>query len=302
MTLPRDHRAQSPLLFPVLGIGVLAVSFAAIFFVKAQPTHPLIAAGTRLLIAAVLLSPFVVRARRQGRLGPSVLRAGALGGLCYAIHFSAWIASLERTSIAASVTLVASTPILLALLSLITGKDQPSRRLWIAIGVAAAGVAILGAAGAGEGEAQLLGDALAVLGCAAIAAFLLLVRKMGPELDPVAFSGLACGSGAILLLGTAWLFGIPIEVSSTEALGYLALAALVPQLIGHLILIWALRYTTPTVVALGVTCEPVISTLLGVLLLSQQPSTLAALGCSLTVFGVILAILAGREDGSDSVH
>jgi len=174
--------------------------------------------------------------------------------------------------------------------------------LWIAIGVAAAGVAILGAAGAGEGEAQLLGDALAVLGCAAIAAFLLLVRKMGPELDPVAFSGLACGSGAILLLGTAWLFGIPIEVSSTEALGYLALAALVPQLIGHLILIWALRYTTPTVVALGVTCEPVISTLLGVLLLSQQPSTLAALGCSLTVFGVILAILAGREDGSDSVH
>ncbi len=302
MTLPNERQAQSPLLFPVLGIGVLAVSFAAIFFVKAQPTHPLIAAGTRLLIAAVLLSPFVIRARRQGRLDSSVIKAGALGGICYAVHFSAWVASLERTSIAASVTLVASTPILLALLSLITRKDQPSRRLWIAIGVAAVGVGILGAAGAEQGGGHLLGDALAVLGCAAIAAFLLLVRKMGPGLDPVAFSGLACGSGAALLLGTAWLFGIPIEVSSTAALGYLALAALIPQLIGHLILIWALRYTTPTVVALGVTCEPVVSTFLGVLLLSQQPSALAALGCAMTVFGVVLAILSGRKDSLGSAH
>lgn len=302
MTLPSQRQAQAPLLFPVLGIGVLAVSFAAIFFVKAQPTHPLIAAGTRLLIATVLLSPFVIRARRQGRLDSSVLKAGALGGLCYAIHFSAWVASLEHTSIAASVTLVASTPILLALLSLITRKDQPSRRLWIAIGVAAAGVGILGAAGAEEGAGHLLGDALAVLGCAAIAAFLLLVRKMGPGLDPVAFSGLACGSGSILLFGTAWLCGVPLEVSSTEALGYLALAALIPQLVGHLILIWALRYTTPTVVALGVTSEPVISTFLGVLLLSQQPSALAATGCAITLLGVILAILSGREERVGSAN
>jgi drug/metabolite transporter (DMT)-like permease len=296
VTQPTEHPPAPALLFPVLGIGVLAVSFAAIFFVKAQPTHPLISAGTRLLVAAVLLSPFVLRARRRGRLGSHVLKAGALGGLCYAVHFSAWIASLERTSIAASVTLVASTPILLALLSLITRKDQPSRSLWVAIGVAGLGVGILGAADLSAGTGNLLGDALALLGCGAIAAFLLLVRKMGPELDPVAFSGLACASGATLLLGTAWLVGIPLEVASTEALGYLVLAALIPQLVGHLILIWALRYTTPTVVALGVTCEPVASTVLGVLLLSQVPSGLAAIGCAVTVGGVTLAILAGREN------
>jgi drug/metabolite transporter (DMT)-like permease len=130
----------------------------------------------------------------------------------------------------------------------------------------------------------------------AMAAFLLLVRKMGPELDPVAFSGLACGSGAALLLGTAAALGIPLEVASNEALGYLVLAALIPQLVGHLILTWALRYTTPTVVALGVTCEPVAATVLGVLLLSQQPSLLAGVGCSVTVGAVVLAILAGRRN------
>jgi len=295
VTQPPERLPAPALLFPVLGIGVLAVSFAAIFFVKAQPTHPLISAGTRLLVAAVLLSPFVLRAKRRGKIDSHVLKAGALGGLCYAVHFSAWIASLERTSIAASVTLVASTPILLALLSLITRKDQPSRSLWLAIGVAAVGVGILGASDLSSGAGNLLGDALALLGCGAIAAFLLLVRKMGPDLDPVAFSGLACASGATLLLGTAWLVGIPLEVASTKALGYLVLAALIPQLVGHLILIWALRYTTPTVVALGVTCEPVASTVLGVLLLSQVPSGLAAIGCAVTVGGVTLAILARRE-------
>ena len=37
-------------------------------------------------------------------------------------------------------------------------------------------------------------------------------------------------------------------------------------------------------------------TVLGVLLLSQQPSLLAGVGCSVTVGAVVLAILAGRRN------
>jgi len=298
MTVSTAQRPSSPLLYPALGMGVLAVSFAAIFFVKAQPTHPLLSAGVRLLVASVLLLPFVLRARKRGRLDASVIRAGVLGGVCYAVHFGAWVASLERTSIAASVTLVASTPILLALLSLVTGKDRPSRSLWFAIGIAALGVTILGSAALGSDDGSLSGNGLALLGCAGMAAYLVLVRGLGPDLDPVAFSGVACAVGATLLLGSAAVLGIPLEVASSEALGWLVLAALIPQLVGHLVLTWALRYTTPTVVALSVTCEPVASTVLGIALLSQVPSPLAGLGCAVTLSAVVWAILAGRSKGS----
>ena len=286
---------SSSLLYPALGLGVLSVSFAAIFFVQAQPTDPLVAAGIRLFVAASLLLPFVLRAKKRGRLTRRVVQAGVLGGACYAVHFGAWVASLERTSIAASVTLVASTPILLAVASLFTGKDRPSRSLWVAIGLAVVGLVILGAADLHSSSGSLTGDFLALLGCAAMAVYLLLVRGMGPGLDPVAFSGIACGTGSAFLLGTAAAWGIPIEAASQEALGWLVLAALIPQLIGHLILTWSLRYTTPTVVALGVTCEPVVSTGLGVALLGRIPTTMVGVGCTVTLLAVVVAILAGRE-------
>ena len=46
------------------------------------------------------------------------------------------------------------------------------------------------------------------------------------------------------------LIGVEFAAASIEALGYLALAAIFPQLIGHTLLTWSLRYTTPTVVGI----------------------------------------------------
>ena len=99
---------------PALALAITAISFAAIFFRKAAPTHPLVAAGVRLAVATILLSPMVLRARRDGRLPGPVIRSAAWGGLAYAVHFGAWVTSLTMTTVAASVTLVSATPVLLA--------------------------------------------------------------------------------------------------------------------------------------------------------------------------------------------
>ncbi|MEE2828826.1 MAG: DMT family transporter, partial [Myxococcota bacterium] len=284
--------ARSSLVIPGLALGVVSVSFAAVFFVKAQPTDPLVAAGIRLSVAGGLLLPLIVRARMRGRLSTRTLRAGVLAGFFYAVHFGAWVASLGMTSIAASVTLVAATPLLLALVALVTGRDRPSRRVWGAIGLAVIGLALLGSADLGSGAGKLLGDALALLGCAAMAGYLLLARSQGKELDPLVFSGIACLVGAFLLLTTALLLGIPVEAASNEALLYLVLAALVPQLVGHTLLTWSLRHTAPTVVGLAVTSEPVLATALGLVLIGSEslPGGLAATGCAITVLAVVLAL------------
>jgi hypothetical protein len=52
------------LVVPALVVGVVALSFAAPFFRKAAPTHPLAASAIRLACAALLLAPFVLRAAR----------------------------------------------------------------------------------------------------------------------------------------------------------------------------------------------------------------------------------------------
>jgi drug/metabolite transporter (DMT)-like permease len=68
------------------------------------------------------------------------------------------------------------------------------------------------------------------------------------------------------------------------------MSALVPQVIGHSLLTRAVRHTTPTVVALATTSEPVLSALFAIPILGEVPSALVALGCAITLAGVVLGV------------
>jgi drug/metabolite transporter (DMT)-like permease len=271
------------------GGAIICISFAAIFFRLASPSHPLIVAGTRLAIAAAVLSYFVVRAARAGRLPPKVVRVAIGCGLLYAIHFGTWVTSLTMTSVASSVTLVTATPLLLALLSFATGKDRPERRHWISIGLGAIGLSFIGWADLSLSSDALIGDGLAFAGAIAMALYLLFARSLGSELDVLAFSGLTTAFGAAALFGAAVIAGIPVELASDESLMWVALAALVPQLIGHNLLTYALRYATPTAVGIATVGEPVGATLLAWLWLHEALTPLVAIGCAITLCAVLMS-------------
>jgi drug/metabolite transporter (DMT)-like permease len=281
---------SSALVSGALVAGVVAISFAAIFFRLAAPTHPLVAAGIRLALASIALAPLVVRSLVDGRFGSRDLRAALAAGFLYGLHFGMWVWSLSLTSVAASVTLVTATPIILALLSLVTGRDRPDRRLWAALVLACTGVLCIGGHDLGLGAGALVGDALALGGAVAMALYLLLVRGLGDALDVWAFMGVATMTGATLLLGTAcWVDAEPV-LPSRAALGWLALAALVPQLVGHGLLTWVLRHASPTTVGIATLGEPVGAAALGWLLLGEEVALEVAFGSVVVLVGVGVAL------------
>ena len=286
--------AKARLAPPALLLAVASISFAAIFFRLAMPTHPLVAAGIRLAVAAVVLLPLAVRSAARRRPTRKLLLAAVLAGLLYGIHFGAWVTSLTLTSIAASVTLVTTTPLLLAALGALTGRDRPDRRLWLLLALAFCGLVLIGGVDLRFGPARLAGDGLALAGAGAMAAYLLVGRWLGEQMDLWVFSGIACAVGSAVLLGAAAGCGIPIRAASTEALAYLVLAALVPQLIGHNLLTWSLRHTKPMVVGMAVIGEPVGATALGWLWLGEAVAPLVAAGCLLTLAAVVLSIASSR--------
>jgi drug/metabolite transporter (DMT)-like permease len=289
---PQSRRPFVPL---VLCVGVCAISFAAIFFRQAAPTHPLISAGVRLLIAGTILLPVTIRAARSGVLTGPVVKAGILAGLLYAAHFGTWVWSLSLTTVAASVTLVTATPLFLAVIAVFTGRDRPDKKLWISLSLAVAGVAMIGGVDFGTSTTALIGDVLALCGAAAIALYMLVVRPFGEKLEIWSFAGIATLTGGCTLLSLAFVLGIPIEVSSTEAFFYLFLAALIPQLIGHSALTWCLRYTSPTIVGISTLGEPVGSTLLAWWLLDEIPAAGILVGCTITLSAVIFTLLRPGE-------
>ncbi|MCB9544456.1 MAG: DMT family transporter [Myxococcales bacterium] len=285
-----------------LAIAVLAISFAGPLFRLAAPTPPLVASGLRLLLAATCLLPFSLRAHRQGRLPATHLRWGVVAGGLYGLHFGAWVWSLKLTSVAASVTLVTATPLLLAIIGVATGRDRPTGRLWLAIGLATAGVGVIGGAHLELAGDALVGDALALLGAAAMAGYLLVVRRLG-RVDPLGFTGIAAAVGGVTLLGTALVLGHAPVAASPAAWGWLALAAAIPQLVGHSLLTWSLRHTTPTVVGLATVGEPVGASLIAWLVLGEAVTGEVAAGSAIILVAVVTALWRPRpallveEDG-----
>ncbi|AKF11202.1 DMT family transporter [Sandaracinus amylolyticus] len=277
-----------------LAVGAFAIAWAAIFLRLAGDVDPLVSSALRLGIAAVLLAPWAVRAARAGTLDRQVRRSAAIAGLLYAVHFGTWVASLALTSVAASVTLVTATPLLLAIIGVLRGRDRPTRDHGWAIAITTIGVVMIGGADASLSRDALIGDVLALVGALAMALYLLVARELGERLEPLAFSSVAAGVGALALgLVCAAETALGVDVLAHldgAALGWIALSALVPQVVGHTLLTRALRRATPTMVGLATCAEPVLSTLLAVPILAEVPTPLVIAGCVVTIAGVMVGM------------
>ena len=130
-----------------------------------------------------------------------------------------------------------------------------------------------------------------------MAGYLLVSRRLGDALDPLAFTGVAAAMGATLLLGSAFVLGVPIEPATDEAMLYIVLAALVPQLIGHTLLTWSVTYLRPTVVGMATVGEPVGAAILAALWpgIEESISPQIAIGCAITLGSVLLALWRPTE-------
>ena len=286
----------APLVIALL-VAVFAISWAAVLFRLAPGLDPRTAAGWRLVIASTLLLGWLATRPRSTtqRARRYPLYVGA-AGLAYGVHFGTWVASLGLVPVALSVTAVTTTPLLLAIVGLVTGRDRPTRRLLSSLALGFAGLTLM-AIDAPDQDFTLLGILLAVLGAAAMGVYLWLARaaRVSATRDTLSFAAWAALIGGLLLLGSAGLSGVALGFASPEELLVVALAAAVPQLVGHSLLTWAVGRTTPTKVALATLGEPVLAGLIAMVVLGEVLGLLALLGGLVTLLAVALALTERAE-------
>src|SRR5262245_41890546 len=105
----------------VLGIGICAVSTAALLIREADAPALVIAASRLALASLPLLAIEAVQRVRGVPMGVTALpgeRRLALtlfASLCLALHFGFWVASVKQTSIVTTVVLVTTQPLFVAL-------------------------------------------------------------------------------------------------------------------------------------------------------------------------------------------
>ena len=278
----------------VLGVGILAISTAAPLIKLVPDVPPLVVAAYRLSLAALIFTPLSLVRIRTERVSISVrdlwIVAGA--GVCLALHFAAWIASLRYTSVASSVALVTMNPVLLALAGYLIWNERLVRRQWFGIGLALLGGLCIGwndfqQSGPTVGSA-IYGDVLAVCGAVMVSAYLLCGRFARARLSLSVYVGLVYGWAALVLITGCLLFQLPLFGYATQDYIILILLALIPQVLGHTILNWALAYMSPTLVALAILGEPIGAALLAWVFLNEPVVLLQGIGAVCLLTGIVM--------------
>lgn len=291
-----ERKSIPPQVFFVLLAGIAAVSFAAIFirFAMAEgiPT-PAIAAG-RLTLAALVLTPFALRGHAgilKALTRADVLLAAA-SGLILAVHFATWIASLSYTTVLISVVFVGTGPLWVALLEVVFLRTRLAPLVIIGLMIAFIGGLVIGL-GDPSGMAftgdSLTGGLLALAGAVAIAVYLVIGRKLRAKLPLIPYIWLVYGFAAIFLLLLVLVTGTPLLGYSPQGYFWIALLALVPQLIGHSSFNFALRFLSATYVSIATQMEPIGSAVAAYFLLNETPSAQQWYGSVAILIGVILA-------------
>lgn len=294
--------ATSTIIFVLLG-GVLALSFGSIFVRLATDAaatksagFSLVISALRLIIAALILIP-AWRGLRNAGLKPGAWLYAILAGAFLAVHFATWITSISLTSIAASVTLVNTNPVWVALLSWVWLRQPPKLLTLGGIALALAGGSVIALGGSSNpGPSPALGNALAVLGGLAASFYFLLGREAQHRGFGIgAYIAVAYGVAALVLLPLPLLLHTSYTGYPGQAYVWIALMALIPQLLGHSSLNWAVRWVQPVLVTLVILLEPLGASVWAYFLFGELPGSQVLLGAAILLAGVTLAVLGGRE-------
>jgi drug/metabolite transporter (DMT)-like permease len=285
----RIERATPPL--AALAIAVVAVSTSAIL-VRFSSAPSIVKAFYRVLFTTLLLAPFAVTRHRDtfSRLTARDWLVAGAGGVALAIHFASWFKSLEFTSVAASVTIVQSQVLFVAIGASWLLAERVTRRTLAGMALALIGIAVLSIGdsitGTVAGSAPLYGDALALVGAVCAAGYVLAGRSLRQRIPLVPYVIVVYSVCVVVLFTLVLANGATfVGYPASEWLLFVGMA-IGPGIFGHTVLNWALAHLESSVVSVSLLGEPIGSALLALFLLGEVPSVLTVVGGAIVLLGI----------------
>ena len=286
----------------VLLAGIISISFASIFIKLCDDVPAIMIATYRLSIASVILCVYyTLRGHSFTKIDKIDLLLALLGGLFLSFHFITWISSLKYTSVASSVVLVATNPIFVGVLSYFLLKEKQHLVLVIGIVLCFMGSIMIAIGDSGLGGAisigkqALIGDILALLGAFMASGYLIVGSKARERLDITTYVTLVFTISALFLLLTSFMSRIPFFGYKPSSYLFMVLLAVVPQLIGHTSINWALKHLKTSMVAISILGEPVGATILAYIIFRESVGAIQLVGIALIFAAILIASKKGGK-------
>lgn len=284
--------ATSRWAFAALVGGNLALSLTALV-VRFADTGPVAAGLWRLALALPVLALLMMR-ETGGRL-PSTralwIATGA--GVFFALDLAAWHLGILQTKVANATLFGNSASLLLVLWGILLARTLPRGWQAWAILLAFAGSALLMGQSYEASSAYLVGDLLSLLAGALYTGYVLMMQRVRDEIGPWSALAISSAAGIPILLGCALALGETIMPTNWTPLITLALMS---QIVGQGLLIWALPRFSPLVVGLTLLVQPVVAAVAGWLIFGELLSAVELLGGAMVAASLVLIRLPTRAE------
>ncbi len=244
----------------------------------------------RMFFSALIISPLAVTVYRKQlkEFSKKTLSITILAGFLLAWHFYFWVASLDYTTISASVTLVTTQPVFVAVLARMLLKERIGARGIIATILAIIGSALIAGFDFGFKKEYLWGDILALAGAAMAGTYLFLGRTVRPSVSTFPYIYVVYSVSAVTLALILGVSGDLLAVYSGHDYFYFVLLAAVPTLIGHSLYNYTLKHVAAHKVGISIIGEPIFATIWGILIFSEIPRMTTVLGGLIIIISLIL--------------
>ncbi|MBZ4672503.1 MAG: protein of unknown function transrane [Deferribacteraceae bacterium] len=283
-------------IFFILLSGVISISFAAIFVRFCDDVPPLMIATYRLIFASIIIiSIFKFKHYTIHSITRKDFILSIISGTILSVHFYTWFTSIKLTSIASSVVLVTTSPIFVGILSFFLLKEKQNLNIIIGIALSIIGSIVLTMGDININDAlnfdknALIGDIFAIIGAIAAAIYMMIGSKVRENLDIIPYITITYTASALTLLLISLLSGQTFLGYKPSSYTFMFLLAVIPQLIGHTSLNWALKHLKSSMVAIVTLGEPIGAAVLGYLFFREGIDKYQFVGIILIFMAILIA-------------
>jgi len=288
-TLPAtESNRTNPLPYFALGVGILALSFSAMFVRWADAPGP-ITGLYRVFLSSLLLTPFFIQGcRKDCRITKHNIIFPILGGLFTAGDFALWNTSVIFTT-AANATLLGNTaPLWVVLGAWLLFRERQTSRFWLGLGFALVGTTLILGTDFLLHPRLGIGDLMAIGTGVFYAGTMLATQRSRQYFNPLTHLWLMGVSASFGLLSINLVLGNPITGYSAQSWLVFFAAAIVSQIAGYMSLTYALGHLPASVVSPTMIGQPIVTAILAIPFLGEIPTGLQAIGGAIALAGIYI--------------
>jgi drug/metabolite transporter (DMT)-like permease len=274
----------------ILVVALISISTSSIIARFLPDVSSIVIALWRLVFASVAVWTYSFF-KPQRKIKKNNIVLFILSGFLLGLHFVCFYQAVKLTSIANATLLGITAPMFTLLIERFVFKRKFKKIVFIGFLVSLIGTIIITGMKFSLTTDSEIGKLYGLSAALCISFVYLLANKIRTETSTVSYTRLLYFIAAMFLFVIAYANGENIfELNKSNFLWLFALG-LFPTILGHSLLYYGIKYTSPTIIASVPLGEPVIATILAWMIFFEKVSIITLAGGILILCGVYLIIV-----------